>query len=715
MTPDRIALDGADGPVRITFDDLGRPAIEAVSRPDAALGMGWCVAGHRRAQMEALWRRGHGTAAAVAGPAMLAGDIRQRRLGLAEVARRCLGLLPGWQRQWLDAFTEGVNLASGPVDTPWRPVASIAVAQLLYQSLVSDGSDVRMVEVMRRTLPAPVVDLLLSHDDPFACGLDGTTTPPAGDGTPLPIDALRRLMAMPPPDDEFRLVVSEQRPAGSNAWAVSLGDSAVLANDMHMELTRPSLWYALSLSLPDLTVTGVTVPGLPMLVAGTNGKVAWGFTRLPADVVDLREVPPDAPYRTRVETISVKGAPDERVEVRETRWGPVMGELNERPVAFDSLLLDPAALDFGLGLLYEATDVAQAVSTVTAAGTPPLNAILADSQGNVAWAPAGRFPARTARGPRGFSPATHDGRLAPLPPERLPRLLNPPSGHVVSCNNGNAQSREAGLGWNFFPGERARRVAASLAGSPALDERTETRRQLDLDAVTFEFYRDLALRQLPAKGPLRLAALREEVLAWRGTAHQDEYGLALLVAFRDLLRERLIAAVTRPCQRYDPEFAYCYHNPEAPLRRLVAALDDGLVPAPWTNPRSFVVSQILMARELLTLRIGSTRPVRWGQVNRLALRDLVTGEAGMPWARELSGCAESVCVAQEDFGASMRMTVHLTYPVSGLLGVPGSPAADPAADAECLASWAAGDAPTLPWPPAQTPPSSAWSSRSSSG
>jgi penicillin amidase len=689
----------SDGPVTVDFDELGRPVITAGNWDGAAFGLGWACGVHRGGQLDLIRRRAHGRLAELAGPDAVPSDVFQRTLGLSHVAARCLDCLPADQRRLLDRHAAGVNeaWATGQAMEPWRPLDAVAVAQQLFQALVSDGADNRMVEVMRRTLPAEVVTLLLDGADEFAVEVDGTI--PVTQRAPLPAEALRALMAQPP-GDAARIVVADRGPAGSNAWAIASQESVVLANDMHLELTNPSLLYAVRLVLPGLEVAGVTVPGLPMLIAGTNSKVSWGFTRLPADVCDLREIEEGPapgtyladdgpePFTTRREVIRVLGHEDVNLEVRQTRWGPVTGQLGERPVAFWSTLLDPRALDFSLLRVHAAATCGEAADVLNDCGLPPLNAVIADARGDVLWTVAGRFPARDG-GPRGFAeqvPAAA-ADAAWLPPSALPRRRPLPGGFVVTCNNGNIDSRAAGLGWNFFPGCRARRARDELAAGRGGDVAGSARLQLDLDASYYDFYRDLALKYLAAMRGPAFAPLRDEVAAWRGTARHDEYGLALLVVFRDLLREQVFAAVTRPCQRYDAHFTYCYHGYEGPLRRLLAALDDGIVPAPWPTPTAFVTSQLGVARKLLTRLTGSDAPTRWGAVNRLAI---LAGPADL----ELSGCAESLLVAQPDFGAAMRMVVDLTRPGTGILSLPGSPdGSDPPGQ---LARWATGVADPLP-------------------
>ena len=458
---------------------------------------------------------------------------------------------------------------------------------------------------------------------------------------------------------------------------------------MHLPLTDPAMLYAVRLVVGGTRACGVTVPGLPVLIAGANGKVAWGFTKLHADSADFSELTPDdlAATRTWQETIEVRGEPSADVEITQSAWGPVTATLSGQPVAFSSTLLDPRALDFGLVRLHGAACLEEAVAIVTDCGMPPVNALLADAEGRVAWTVSGRFPRRGGpAGPRGFAAARRCAQEW-ITPDELPRVIQPASGVVINCNNGGPAVREAGLAWNAPVAVRARRVAERLAGG-SVDAAFARALQLDVDAGFYEYYRALALRYLPAKpNTAALSQLRADIEAWAGTAATSERGLPLLTAFRELLAEELLAAATRPARRLDKHFTYCYAGGETSLRRLIEALADGLVPAPWRSAREFVVGQLVIARVMLRRQTGLDRLPRWGEVNRLSLSALAPYPAGGPDIG-LAGCAESVCVALPDFGAAMRLVIDLAKPDASTLSMPG-PSREGEPMAAHIRDWAA--------------------------
>src|SRR5262249_28654904 len=221
------------------------------------------------------------------------------------------------------------------------------------------------------------------------------------------------------------------------------------------------------------------VPGVPAVLVGSNGHVAWGLTRMSGDSLDLVRVSthPDHPgqYRTaqgwqrfdeQEEEIRVKGSPAVRLRTKHTCWGPVMPEpLLGDEVALRWTALDPGGVDFGLLDLQLATTLEDAVRVVQRAAIPPLNVLLADARGCIAWALGGRFPVR-----RGLDGATAQswieagtGWSGVIPPEALPRLIDPPAGFLVAANNrtlgpGCPDIREC----NYDNGYRANQVAERL-------------------------------------------------------------------------------------------------------------------------------------------------------------------------------------------------------------------------------------------------------------
>ena len=313
--------------------------------------------------------------------------------------------------------------------------------------------------------------------------------------------------ASPPPSTArapFRLGSASSHP-GSNSWAVSGERSEtgkpLLANDPHLGLTVPSVWYFAHLSWPGHDVVGATFPGMPVVVLGHNGRAAWGFTNTGADTQDLflerldpenpaRYLTPDGyrPFAVHREAIKVKGAPDEVVRVRETRHGPVLDDASAAAVraappghvlalGWTALRDDDLTLEAGLGLP-AATSWPRFVENFRNFHSPPQNVSYADVEGNIGFLVPGRIPIRPGPGPDGVRPGTlprpgwngeHDWRGF-VPFEALPRVYNPPGGAVVTANHAvTAEDYPHPLTFEWAAGFRAARIMERLAARPRHD------------------------------------------------------------------------------------------------------------------------------------------------------------------------------------------------------------------------------------------------------
>ena len=345
---------------------------------------------------------------------------------------------------------------------------------------------------------------------------------------------------------------------GSNGWAVSGERSEtgkpLLANDPHLGLTVPSVWYFAHLSWPGRDVVGATFPGMPVVVLGHNGRVAWGFTNTGADTQDLflerldpadpaRYLTPDGYRRFEVhrEAIRVKGDDDVVLPVRESRHGPVLDDVSAGAdrasppghvlaLGWTALRDDDLTLEAGLGLP-AATSWPRFVENFRNFHSPPQNISYADVEGNIGFLVPGRIPIRPGPGPDGVRPGTlprpgwngeHDWQGF-VPFEALPRVYNPPGGAVVTANHAvTADDYPHPLTFEWAAGFRAARIMERLAARPQHD--AESFRALQQDRVS-TFARALLprLRDVPlGSGATPLARRARGLLdGWDGDMAPD--------------------------------------------------------------------------------------------------------------------------------------------------------------------------------------------------
>lgn len=718
-----LDMPGLLEPVVIESDEHGVPVISAVSRLDAMRALGYLTARDRLFQMDMLRRRSAGSLAEVWGTAALEADLAQRWIGLRHAARAIGASLPPNQREVLQAYADGVNGYIGHMHTPpfeflmlgyrpepWHVEDSLLVLLGIFQTLTWSEEEERMQSTMVATLPADVVAFLTPSMDRYTRALLGNVDEPHQ--APVPAEALARLRrpAETGPEPQAAIVRFTDAAVGSNAWAVSGGKTvdgrAILANDMHLNLSVPNVWYRVALRYEHAELSGVIMPGLPVIVAGTNGRIAWGVTNLDADVLDLVhvEVRADAPDEYRVgdqwitmdrddEVIKVKGGTDVGVQVRRTVWGPVAPKpLGGRLVAIRWTALDPAAVDLGLLDMDQAATLEQAIRTVNRAGAPTSNVMLADDQGHIAWTCMGRIPVRTGYD-GSFTVSWADGQngwTRYIQPDELPRVVDPPSDFLVSANH-RAMGTDYPflIGHTFANGYRAYRITERLQTMTGITETDMLRLQLDTTTELYEGYRRLAL-ELLTDGKIEqepfLADVRAALEAWNGRADVESVGFGLLVRFRKTLAQAVFSPYLWRCREEDGSFRYG-GDIDTPLERLLHDRDPRLLPDPQTYQEwdAFLAAQLeASARHLADeYETTSIQRLTWGRMNRARISHPLAGALpGLGWILdmpddELPGCGFCVRLTTGTLSASERFVVSPGHSEDGMFHMPGGQSGHP--------------------------------------
>ncbi len=463
-----IAVPGLQAKVEIVRDRNDIPHIYAGSIPDADFALGYVHAQERLWQMEMNRRIAAGRLSEVLGPAALNTDKFLRTLGIHRAAEAALAHLDPATRAGLEAYAAGVNAflatRSGPLPPeflifrftpePWTPADSVGWIKIMALDLSRNWSD----ELFRLRLAS---HLSPKQIDEFLPPYPGDAPLAVTDLAPLyrQIGALAKqvaAIARPPlPHD-----------GGSNDWVVagrwSVTGKPLLANDPHLDLAAPALWYFAHLDAPGLQAIGATLPGVPTIVLGHNARIAWGFTNTGSDVEDLfiekldsanpaNYVTPDgtAPFKTVAETIKVHGQPDVPLTVRITRHGPVISDaLGSAATAVGRgyvLALQWTALDDDDRTVQAGTHLIEAqnwpafLAAARDFAVPQQNIVYADVDGNIGFVAPARVPIRKpANDINGLSPSPGwdakydwDGYI---PFDKLPMAFNPPSGRIVTAN-----------------------------------------------------------------------------------------------------------------------------------------------------------------------------------------------------------------------------------------------------------------------------------------
>lgn len=716
-----LRLSGLNAEVRVNSDELGIPAISAENRPDALQVLGYLHARDRLFQMELMRRKSAGRLAELFGQAAVDVDRKQRAYQLSKAAQQIVRDLPAEQRRLLQAYVAGVNayLARARIlppeflllrhrPEPWREEDSILVVLSMFQVLNGYEQDERMFSVMEKALPKDLLVFITPDTDSYTTTLVGGDMPRRFNPSLSP----RVFAGLPEPGallaqagvDAGNVVL------GSNNWVVAgsktVDGRAMVANDMHLGLSIPNIWYRADLAYPNRHVYGVSLPGVPGIIVGGNDDIAWGFTNVTADLLDLvnLDINPDNPLEYRAaqgwvtfgghtETIQVKDAPAVEMTVRDTMWGPVSEQpLLGKPVAIKWTALEPHGVDLGLLNMDDAQSVHQAVDTLNRIAAPPQNVVIADRARHIGWTYMGRFPQRV-----GFdglaSRSWADGELAWqqfLPPDALPRLIDPPEGFIVTANNRTlGRDYPHAIAHNWALGYRAFRIAELLRAQSRLTEADLLAVQLDTRNAVYDFYRQLALDELSrinAKQPA-LQDAEQALITWDGHMRTGSIGAALLAEFRSRLAEEVFAKIVAACQVYDADFRYAWREMETPLRLLLTQRPAGLLRAEYRDDwRRMIVEALTRAAQKLQQEYPdkALTNLPWGETHPITLHhpfskvSPLLGELlDMP-RFESDGCA-GLCVKVMDaaHGASERMVLSPLHPEDAIFHMPGGQSGHP--------------------------------------
>lgn len=584
-----LALAGLAEKVEIERDDHGVPTIRASNRSDLARATGFLHAQDRFFQMDLLRRRAAGELSELIGAVALPVDRRTRIHRFRWRAARNLAGMDAGARGIVDAYTEGVNAgleALGAVPPEylalrleprtWESEDSFLVLYAMFLDLQGGtGRHELAIGRLHERLPGELFDFLVPEGTEWDAPLVGEviTTPPV----PGPEVFDLRLVQRGPVAASARGSLAAAALAASNNWAVAGSHTqdggALLANDMHLGLGLPNIWYRVSFVWSDpespgqmLRATGVSLPGTPALIAGSNGHVAWGFTNTYGDWIDMvpLEHPPGdvsryltpSGYREleRVtEVISVQGGDPEALEVVSTIWGPVTDTHADRPerYALRWVAHDAEAANFELFDLETARDLGAAIEVARRCGIPAQNIVIADSAGRIGWTLAGRIPRRFghdglvpvswADGSRGW-----DGWLDP---EEVPRIVDPPTGRLWTANNRTAgDDMLRAVGRRCYPlGARARQIRDALLALERARPTDMLAIQLDDRALFLSRWRELLLSTLTDEAvndaPGREELRRQVEETWTGRASTDSVAYRMVRAFRGFSAELVFGAI----------------------------------------------------------------------------------------------------------------------------------------------------------------------------
>ncbi|HEX6589990.1 MAG TPA: penicillin acylase family protein [Longimicrobiales bacterium] len=661
-----ITLSGLDGDVRIAFDELGIPHIFAGSEHDLLFAQGWVHAQDRLWQLELFRRVAEGRLAEALGADLVDSDRFLRTVGVWRAAANAEARLEPDVRERLQAYVDGVNAYLERRDGalppefvllriepgPWTVRHTLAIEKLMAWDLSSYSMEIDAARAFFRfgaeragylvpaypgwgttILPDAGVPAAVAGADFAASGVRRQASETAGwpvqGNHPHTVADARSLTPDAPFGDPIpaaarMLLESLNTRQASNAWVIGGERTAsgrpILANDMHLALRAPGVWYLVGLHGGGYDVAGMSIPGAPFVVAGHNRVVAWGFTNAMTDDADLfieRLDPADAtryltpggsePFAIVVDTIRVKGGEPVAFRSRWTRNGPVIsdvtGGLGADPVTLRWAAHDDTHAVAALPLMNRARSAAEFRAALRFFDNPHQNVVFADTAGDFGYHMSGHVPIRGAFNmpPRFPVPGwTGDwdwtGRM---PFDQHPHAdASVAAGYVVTANNRQVAGPEGEFVSAIWEQPfRAARITQMIEQAAALlTTRDVHRMQLDVLDLHALRYRD---RAIAAARAANVPDFADAIAGWDARATTDSRPGALWYAWYHRMR----ALAGRDFWRED------HALPRAALDNVLE-----LRALPWRDDGAAAFDRL--AREAVDWAVEHVAGRAWGDLHR---------------------------------------------------------------------------------------------------
>jgi penicillin amidase len=724
-----ISLPGLQKEVTVERDNWGVPHIRASSLEDAVEAQGYVMAQDRLWQLDLMRRASRGQLSEIVGPLALKSDKQFRTFGFSRVAEREFGTMDKDSRALMEAYARGVNVFIEqhqnrlPLEftllkykpQPWQPTDSLVIAGYMYQTLTDTWErELDRAKVEERvgadrfkdlfSPDAPMDHFVIGDPDVPNDGSQASRVDPddEDDDDDMPTDTVlkaeRRGTGSVPSPETFADLTSALWPSihgyleetqneirqglGSNNWVVSGAHTAtgkpLLANDTHLELSIPPIWYEIHLTAPGFNAKGVTLPGAPLIVIGHNDRIAWGFTNNGADVQDLyiETFNPAASDEYRVngawvkaqvfdEAIHVKGQLDEHLKVVVTRHGPVVHREDDKAYALRWTALEQGGLGNPYNLLAKAQNWHEFRDIMKRVWGPGQNAVYADVEGNIGYVMAARVPVRKKG--RGEVPVPGDTDeyewTGYIPFEQLPQALNPDNGLIVTAN-----ARVVGPNYKPYLTDRWEEPYRTARIYDLLHDKADLRPidMLKVETDTYSYPHVFLADQMSSAAKkvqpkdARARKLVDALKDWNGIADADSPLVSFLVMSRRAALELIL----------DP---YLGKDTNVYEWRSTAFLQKVLTdrPAKWLPPAYKTYDELLaaIADRAVSMLAEQTKSERvndwqWKELNSLDMLHPIGREGFLRrllsiTGKPQSGTGYSVRAATKRHGPSMRFIANL--------------------------------------------------------
>jgi penicillin amidase len=747
-----LEVAALERPVAVERDSLGIPTIRGENRKDIAYATGFVHAQDRFFQMDTLRRRAAGELSELFGPATLPADREARVHRFQNRAESEFNELHKDEKEILQAYADGANsglrqlkakpfeyylLGAEPVR--WTPQDCILVIYAMALDLQEEPGHVQLaLAALKRALPPKAFEFFAPRFSSWDTPLDGSelsapaSCPNESDfdlrtaESKLPAETNQALNLMVPEANLSGRGLFEPGSAiGSNCWVVGAPRTQsgvpILANDPHLNLRVPNIWYRIAYSWPSAVsepanyVCGVSVPGAPPVVIGSNGRVVWGLTfpYIDADDVVLVETKADdsnlyrspqgwRPFENCSESIRIRGRDPEIFKFQTTLWGPIIGRAPDGTLqALHQIIDQNGTVNLHRMRLETAKTAEEALEVAKISGIPNLNFLVADSSGKIGWTIMGPIPRRIGfdgRLPVSWSDGScrWDGWYAP---GEYPECCGSNLDLVWNANNrmvGGTEFSKLGDG-GYDRGARARQIRDDLRQLQSATPKDMLDIQLDDRAFFLERWHQQLLSTLTgALSNRERVEFQRRLGDWSGRADVGSIAYRLVAEYRNEVARRAFEPISEAVKKFYPGFSYDFLKFEDPLWSMIELQPGNLLDRKYENWNALCLSAVDAVIQRIKAQKDGYSRYTVGERNATRIQHPMGAAIpqlgpwlNMPVDRLPGDRFDMPRIQAPAFGSSMRMAVSPGQEKEGYLIMAGGESGNPLSPhyRDCHGAW----------------------------
>nr|WP_136249552.1 penicillin acylase family protein [Ningiella ruwaisensis] len=727
-----LKVRGLQAQGSIERDKYGQAIINAQSQHDAAFLLGYAHAQDRLFQMDLLRRSAAGELSEVVGEVALERDKYNRFFQFRAKAQNVVLGLPSEHQRLLESYANGVNafltengaktfefLLAGSEMKPWLPEDTVLATYSMYIDLQSGQVERDFENTAIQTHFGQAMIDFMYQPSSWQAAIDlSVESAPKADIPAINKDLKRDNPAQSIEsgsdssvnEDSINHFVApseiDGQDIGSNNWAVSgeLTDtqSAMLSSDMHLGLNVPIIWYRAQLNYlhegQSVKMTGVSLPGTPLIIAGSNGHIAWGFTNSNVDNVDWIELEEDTETTLINEEIKIKDSPSYTLEFEMSKFGPVRKLAKESGKASDAtskskrfalswVALEDYAVNMDIADMPKQRSVDQALALAKTVAIPVQNMVVADDNGDIAWQLTGAItsrstPSLTAISEEQYDPNWKRQDISPA------FVKNPENNRIWSANARVISTLDLpryGDG-GYALGARQRQIADLLFEKDRFTEQDFNQIQLNNEAMFLQPWHNLLLNTLK-NNPQRFALDIEQLKNWGSCACPDSVGYTLVRRFRSEVIKTLMQPIEEGLTHYDVNLRHSMRLIETAIWQILDEKPQTWLPSDALDYTDMLIKAYTASKDRLITAFDANpdtlEGLEWGKVNALKITHPFAGSLG-PFGSmlnmvEVEGFGDSFmpAVQTQRFGASQRLIVRPGELDKAILTVPGGQSMHP--------------------------------------